>query len=84
MANLHQFFPKMTESKSYIVTLKESASDADVSTIKSKISELGGKILDEFSLIKGFLVLLPAIHTDAIEKHDLVLNVEEDKEVKIQ
>lgn len=74
----------MTESRSYIVTLKESASDLDVSTVKAKISELGGKVLDEFSLIKGFLVLLPPIHTDAILGHDLVLNVEEDKEVKIQ
>lgn len=74
----------MTETKSYIVTLRESASDADASTLKSKISELGGKILDEFTLIKAYLVLLPAIHTEAILANDLVLNVEEDKEVKIQ
>lgn len=74
----------MTESKSYIVTLKETASLADISQIKSKISDLGGKIVDEFSLIKGFLVKLPAIHTDTIKDHDQVLNIEEDLEVKIQ
>lgn len=74
----------MTESKSYIVTLKESATAKDISAIKTKIGELGGKIVDEFSLIKGFLVKLPAIHTDSIKEHDQVLAVEEDLEVKIQ
>lgn len=74
----------MSDSKSYIVTLKETASDSDVSAVKSKISEVGGKIVDEFSLIKGFLVKLPDIHTDSIKAHDQVLNVEEDQEVHIQ
>lgn len=70
--------------KNYIVTLKEECSEADVSTVKSKIGELGGSIKDEFSLIKGFSCSLPDIHTDAIQGHDHVVNIEEDKEVKIQ
>lgn len=74
----------MTDAKSYIVTLKDTASLTDISAVKSKISDLGGKIVDEFSLIKGFLVKLPAIHTDAIKEHDQVLNIEEDSEVHIQ
>lgn len=69
--------------KSYIVTLKETCSEADVSMVKSKIGELGGSIADEFSLIKGFSCHLPEIHFDSIKSHENVFNIEEDKEVKI-
>lgn len=69
--------------KNYIVTCKETASDADVSTVKSKVGELGGSVLSEFSLIKGFVASLPEIHTDTIKSHEHVFNIEEDKEVKI-
>lgn len=74
----------MSDSKKYIVTLKDSASDADVASVKSKVSSLGGKVLDEFSLIKGFTAHLPAVHSESLKEHDHVLHVEEDKEVHIQ
>lgn len=74
----------MSDLKSYIVTLKESVSDADISSFKQKISDLGGSIYNEFLLIKGFAIKLPAVHTDSIKDHDHVATIEEDKEVKIQ
>ncbi|GEQ72251.1 hypothetical protein JCM33374_g5938 [Metschnikowia sp. JCM 33374] len=74
----------MTDAKNYIVTLKDSASTEDVHGLKSKISEQGGKVLDEFSLIKGFSVNLPVPVADFIKSHQLVNSIEEDKEVKIQ
>lgn len=74
----------MTDFKKYIITLKESASTADLSTVKEKVTSLGGSILDEYSLIKGFLIKLPAIHSSSIGEHDLIATIEEDKEVHIQ
>ncbi|ABN66419.1 predicted protein [Scheffersomyces stipitis CBS 6054] len=75
---------EMADLKSYIVTLKETISDADYSGLQAKINELGGEVTSQFSLIKGFVAKLPPIHTSAIESHDSVLTIEEDKEVKIQ
>lgn len=71
-------------AKDYIVTLKETASTEDVHGLKLVISEQGGKVLDEFSLIKGFLVKLPEQAASFIKSHNLVNTIEEDKEVKIQ
>lgn len=78
------FSSTMSDQKAYIVTLKETSTDADVSTVKLKISEFGGKIVDEFTLIKGFVAKLPAIHSLAIADHEHVLSIEEDREVHIQ
>lgn len=74
----------MTEHKSFIVTLKDSASDADLSGVKKKVTDIGGKVESEFSLIKGFVAKLPLIHASSIKEDSAVLNVEEDSEVKIQ
>lgn len=74
----------MSDHKSYIITLKETASDADVSSVKSKISEVGGVITSQFSLIKGFVAKLPSIHAESIGKNEHILAIEEDKEVHIQ
>lgn len=74
----------MADLKSYIITLKETASDTDVSALQSKVKELGGEIGSQFSLIKGFTAKLPSIHTSTIEGHENVLAIEEDKEVKVQ
>lgn len=59
--------------------------DADVSTIKKSISALGGNIVHDYSLIKGFAVKLPS--SLSIEKlrgmhGDSIATIEEDKEVK--
>lgn len=74
----------MTDFKNYIVTLKDTASAADLNTIKSKVSELGGTITSEYSLIKGFAAKLPSVHSSSIGEHSLVNSIEEDKEVHIQ
>ncbi|CAI5759343.1 unnamed protein product [Candida verbasci] len=76
----------MAEGKGYIVTLKEDATDGEVNSIKDKVKELGGKITNEFSLIKGFSVHLPdIISAESLGKHsDKIANVEEDKEVHTQ
>lgn len=75
--------PEMS-TKNYIVTLKDTASTEDVHGLKLKISEQGGQVLDEFSLIKGFLVKLNQPVADFIKDHHVVNSIEEDKEVKIQ
>lgn len=74
----------MSEHKSFIVTLKETASEADLSSVKTKIHDLGGKVVSEFSLIKGFVAKLPLIHASSIKEDSAVLTVEEDGEVKTQ
>ncbi|KAI5958562.1 hypothetical protein KGF57_002407 [Candida theae] len=75
----------MADDKGYIVTLKDDTTDKEAESIKSKIQQLGGKITNEFSLIKGFSVKLPKIHADALHKeHPKIANVEEDKEVHTQ
>lgn len=70
---------------SYIITFKDHIKEADASKIKSAISSLGGSIVHEYSLIKGFAVKLPeSVHIDKIKQlygHSFA-NVEEDKEVK--
>ncbi|WLF80656.1 hypothetical protein PVL30_004442 [Lodderomyces elongisporus] len=75
----------MSDLKGYIVTLKEDTSDSKAESIKNQIKEAGGKITNEFSLIKGFAVALPAVHADSLSKnHPEIANVEEDKEVHTQ
>lgn len=74
----------MSDHKNYIITLNETASDAEASSVKQKISEFGGKVGDSFSLIKGFTAQFPAVHADSFKNLAGVLHVEEDKEVKIQ
>lgn len=74
----------MTDSKNYVVTLKDTASAEDVDSFKLKIGLLGGKVIEEFSLIKGFLVKMPKVAADSVLDHHLVHSIEEDKEMKIQ
>ncbi|KAL6451967.1 PBI2 Protease B inhibitor 2 [Candida maltosa Xu316] len=76
---------QMSGLKGYIITLKETCPDSEASSIKSKISEAGGKITNEFTLIKAFSVELPEIHADALPKEfPGIATIEEDKEVNIQ
>ncbi|WPK25842.1 hypothetical protein PUMCH_003175 [Australozyma saopauloensis] len=70
--------------KTYLVTLKDHATDQDTNTIKLKIDELGGKVVDDLSFIKGFAVKLPESAANFVKSHNLVSTIEEDKEVKIQ
>lgn len=72
--------------KSFIITFKDHVPESDMLTIKSSIASLGGDIVHEYSLIKGFSVKLP--ETLSIEEiKDIhggsIANIEEDKEVKV-
>ncbi|CAN3504193.1 protease B inhibitor 2 [Diutina catenulata] len=71
-------------NNSYIVTLKETASDADVANLKQEIQKNGGNVTSEFSLIKGFAVQLPDLAAQTVKDNANVLSVEEDKEVRTQ
>ncbi|GAV46518.1 hypothetical protein ZYGR_0A01100 [Zygosaccharomyces rouxii] len=73
--------------KSFIVTLKENAPDADVSKFKDSIKDLNGSITHEFSLIKGYTVHLPeTLHANKLKDshNSIIANIEEDKEVHTQ
>ncbi|CCE80014.1 Piso0_003110 [Millerozyma farinosa CBS 7064] len=74
----------MSDLKSYIITLKEKASDADKLQLKQKISDLGGSIVSEVKLINGYVAKLPSVHFSSIKGHEHVNSIEEDSEVKIQ
>lgn len=73
--------------KSFIVTLKDSVPEGEVSKFKESIDRLGGSITHEFSLIKGFTVKLPEeLHINKLKDSfgSIISNVEEDKEVSIK
>ncbi|KAF8434682.1 peptidase inhibitor I9 [Terfezia claveryi] len=66
----------------YIITLKEDATDAEVQAVKDQVVASGGKIEHDYPLIKGFSATLPAIHT--LESHPKVLYIEKDQIVRTQ
>ncbi|QLQ77987.1 hypothetical protein HG537_0A02340 [Torulaspora globosa] len=73
--------------KSYIVTLKDTVPEGEVSKFKQSIDSLGGAITHEFSLIKGYTVQLPeSLHINKLKDGfgSIIANVEEDKEVNIK
>lgn len=70
-------------TKNYIVTLKDSASDADVAALKELVTSAGGKITSEYLLIKGFAAELPEDHANTLGTHEHVNSIEPDSEVKI-
>lgn len=74
----------MTDLKTYIITLKETANDSDKASLKQKVESMGGTVTSDFSLINGFVAKLPSVHSSSIGSHENVAHIEEDKEVKIQ
>ncbi|CCH59436.1 hypothetical protein TBLA_0B06100 [Henningerozyma blattae CBS 6284] len=73
-------------SKSYIVTLKDTVSEASVNSFKQSVQEIGGKIVDEFTLIKGFTVELPGtVQIQSLEEKnsETIQTVEVNGEVSI-
>ncbi|VUG18011.1 PBI2 [Brettanomyces bruxellensis] len=75
--------PETTEDKkTFIVTLKEQTAAPAVAKFKNAVAALGGSIEHEYSLIKGYVVKLPSIHAEKLNKDENVASVEEDKEVK--
>ncbi|KAK5135653.1 hypothetical protein LTR08_004954 [Meristemomyces frigidus] len=68
---------------SIMVSLKENASPDQLADAKKKITDQGGKITNEFTLIKGFSAELPEGQASILSSNEH-LNVENDGEVKTQ
>ncbi|KAK0715648.1 peptidase inhibitor I9 [Lasiosphaeris hirsuta] len=69
---------------SYIVTLKNDATDDQIKAAKEDAVKQGGKIGHEYTLIKAFQVIFPEDSVTTFEKHENVKEIEKDAEVKIQ
>ncbi|KAI9811896.1 MAG: hypothetical protein M1827_005247 [Pycnora praestabilis] len=67
----------------YNVTLKEGASAEELQKAKETAKSQDGKIMHEFTLIKGFTVEFPDDKVGALESNDHI-HVEQDGEVKTQ
>ncbi|AEO67088.1 4164ab30-21b6-4533-ad05-b1e132a3205f [Thermothielavioides terrestris] len=70
--------------RSYIVTCKDGATDAEVEAAKQAARDQGGKIGHEYTLIKGFQVTFDDGIVHTLESHDHVKHVEEDSVVHTQ
>jgi len=68
----------------YIFTCKEDASDENVADLKQKIKNQGGTIVEEYTIIKGFVVSLPDDAVNTFDSHPSVESVEPDGEIKTQ
>ncbi|CCX34272.1 peptidase inhibitor I9 [Pyronema domesticum] len=68
----------------YIVTFKPDCSDAEMQKAKQGIIDAGGKITNEYSLIRGFSCEVPEVHMMTFQNNPYVENVEQDMEVTIQ
>ncbi|KAK7518047.1 hypothetical protein IWX49DRAFT_50169 [Phyllosticta citricarpa] len=65
------------------VTLKEGASPEELEKAKKTVTDQGGKIINEFKLIKGFTAELPADNVSILSTNDHI-TVEEDGIVTTQ
>ncbi|KAF2122350.1 hypothetical protein BDV96DRAFT_640395 [Lophiotrema nucula] len=65
------------------VTLNPNADAKQLDAAKKKVTDEGGKIINEFSLIKGFTAEFPADKVHTLESNEHV-TVEADGEVKTQ
>ncbi|KAF2870701.1 hypothetical protein BDV95DRAFT_574375 [Massariosphaeria phaeospora] len=65
------------------VTLKSGVSASELDNAKKQVTDQGGKITNEFTLIKGFTAEFPEdkVHSLATNDH---ITVEADSEVKTQ
>ncbi|KAK5998208.1 hypothetical protein PT974_00580 [Cladobotryum mycophilum] len=66
---------------SYIVTLKDSATDEQVAAAKKQATDQGGSITHEYTLIKGFAVEYPEGTVTTLEEIEHVEAVEADQTV---
>ncbi|KAF2816913.1 uncharacterized protein BDZ99DRAFT_456713 [Mytilinidion resinicola] len=65
------------------VTLKSGANASELENAKKTVTDKGGKITNEFKLIKGFTAEFPADSVSALETNEHI-TVEADSEVKTQ
>lgn len=68
----------------YIITLKDAITAQQTVNVQEEIANYGGKVVDNFTIIKGFSAELPESVAQTLENHDLVASIEKDLEVKIQ
>ncbi|KAL7926318.1 hypothetical protein ACQKWADRAFT_282428 [Trichoderma austrokoningii] len=81
------YLPSTTNSPkmpAYIVTLHDDATDAQVAAAKKKATDAGGKITQEYSLIKGFAVELPEGTVTTLDSDPSVKAVEPDSVMTTQ
>ncbi|KAK1777456.1 hypothetical protein QBC45DRAFT_378976 [Copromyces sp. CBS 386.78] len=69
---------------SYIVTLKDDASDEQIAKTKEDVKAQGGQIGHEYTLIKAFQAIFPEGHVQSLDSHEHVKDVEADQEVRTQ
>ncbi|KAL1843361.1 hypothetical protein VTJ49DRAFT_1948 [Mycothermus thermophilus] len=67
---------------SYIVTLKNDATDEQIAEAKQRAKDQGGQIGHEYTLIKGFQVILPEGTVSTLESIEHVEAVELDQEAQ--
>ncbi|KAK4159188.1 peptidase inhibitor I9 [Cladorrhinum sp. PSN259] len=81
---INQAKPSAIIMPSFIVTLKDNASDEDLAQAKQKIKDQGGDITHEYSLIKGFAYTVPEGTVQTLDSEPYVEAVEQDQEVRTQ
>lgn len=72
---------------SFIVTLKKSVPEKEVKEFIDSVNGVGGQIVHEFSLIKGYSIKMPdklSMSSFKSEHNNVIETVEEDKEVHTQ
>ncbi|OCL05859.1 hypothetical protein AOQ84DRAFT_390585 [Glonium stellatum] len=67
----------------YNVTLKQGATDDDLQKAKKEVTDQGGKIVNEFKLVKGFTAEFPEDSVHALKSNDQI-TVEADSVVTTQ
>ncbi|ESA42970.1 hypothetical protein GE21DRAFT_6178 [Neurospora crassa] len=76
--------PTTAKMPSYIVTLKDTATDEEIAKTKEDVKAQGGKIGHEYTLIKAFQAIYPEGAVFTLENHEHVKGVEADQEVRTQ
>ncbi|CAK7198177.1 hypothetical protein SEUCBS139899_000835 [Sporothrix eucalyptigena] len=69
---------------SYILTFKPDTPNEEKEAAKKTITDQGGKIGHEYTLLGGFSFELPADAVSTLDSNPHVHSVEPDSEVKIQ
>ncbi|KAH7385538.1 hypothetical protein DE146DRAFT_667360 [Phaeosphaeria sp. MPI-PUGE-AT-0046c] len=67
----------------YNITLAKDASHDELDKAKQHVKDQGGKIVSEFTLIKGFTAEIPNDAVSTLQSNDKI-TVEADGEVKTQ
>lgn len=69
--------------QAFNITLKDGVSKEELAAAKKKVTDAGGKITNEFTIIPGFTAEYPDDHASVMQSDDKV-TVEKDAEVRTQ